>query len=98
MRGWVSRLQLLLVLVSAVILRSESLGTHGHILRSQIQTPPTWRTTSPYVYPPGTGWLSYTPQHWVHFSLTPTSRRGTVGVFEPASTRQDSESVLIHTK
>jgi hypothetical protein len=34
MRGWICRLQLLLVLASAVILRSESRGTHAHILLS----------------------------------------------------------------
>jgi hypothetical protein len=37
MRGWVCRLQLLLVLVSAVSLRSESHGTHDHILLTQIR-------------------------------------------------------------
>jgi hypothetical protein len=37
MRGWVCRLQLLLGLASAVILRSESRGTHDHILLSQIR-------------------------------------------------------------
>jgi hypothetical protein len=36
-RGWVCRFQLLLVLASAVILRSESRGTHGYILLSQIR-------------------------------------------------------------
>jgi hypothetical protein len=36
-RGWISRLQLLLVLASAVILRSESRGTHDHILLFQIR-------------------------------------------------------------
>jgi hypothetical protein len=25
------------------------------------ETPPTWRARFPYLYPPGTGWLSYTP-------------------------------------
>jgi hypothetical protein len=30
-RGWICRLQLLLVLASAIILRSESRGTHVHI-------------------------------------------------------------------
>jgi hypothetical protein len=35
-RGWVSRLQLLLTLASAVILGSESRGTRDHILLSQI--------------------------------------------------------------
>jgi hypothetical protein len=34
---WVCRLQLLLVLVSAVILKSESRGTHDHILLPQIR-------------------------------------------------------------
>jgi hypothetical protein len=29
------------------------------------ETPPTWRARSPYLYPPGTGWPSYTPGHWV---------------------------------
>jgi hypothetical protein len=36
MRGWVCRLQLLLALASAVILRSKSCRTHGHILLFQI--------------------------------------------------------------
>jgi hypothetical protein len=36
-RGWVCHLQLLLVLVSGVILRSESHGTHDHILPSHIR-------------------------------------------------------------
>jgi hypothetical protein len=38
-RGWVCRLQLLLVLASAVILRSEFRGTHDYCLR--FETPPT---------------------------------------------------------
>jgi hypothetical protein len=36
-RGWVCRLQLLLALASALILRSESRRTHNHILLSQIR-------------------------------------------------------------
>jgi hypothetical protein len=40
-RGWVCLLQLLLVHDSAVILSSESRGTHDHILLSQIRDPPT---------------------------------------------------------
>jgi hypothetical protein len=39
-RGWVCRLQLLLVLDSAVILGSESRGTHDHILLCQIRDSP----------------------------------------------------------
>jgi hypothetical protein len=38
--GWVCRLQLLLVLASAVILRSESRGIHDHILLPQIRNSP----------------------------------------------------------
>jgi hypothetical protein len=33
----------------------------------RFETPPTWRAMSPYLYPPGTGWPSYTPRHWVPF-------------------------------
>jgi hypothetical protein len=60
-RGWVCRLQLLLVLASAVILGSESRGTHDHVLLSQIRD---WRARFPCLYPqeqggpvipPGTG-------------------------------------------
>jgi hypothetical protein len=40
MRGWVCRLQVLLVLAIAVIIRSESRGTHDYILVSQIQDSP----------------------------------------------------------
>jgi hypothetical protein len=39
------------------------------------------------VYPAGTGWPGYTPRHWVPFSSPPTTRRVTVEVFDPASTR-----------
>jgi hypothetical protein len=46
---------LLLVLVSAVNFRFESLGTLDHILLSYIREPPTWRVRSPYLYPSGTG-------------------------------------------
>jgi hypothetical protein len=38
--GWVYLLQLLLVLAGAVILKSESCGTHDHILLSQIRDSP----------------------------------------------------------
>jgi hypothetical protein len=32
--------------------------------------PPTGRTRSPYLYPPGTGWLGYPPKHWVVYILS----------------------------
>jgi hypothetical protein len=81
MREWVCRLQLLLVLASAVILRSESRGTHDHILLSQIRDSPNLEGRSQYLYPPGTGWPSYTHRLWVSFSSPPTTRRATVEVF-----------------
>jgi hypothetical protein len=31
--------------------------------------PLTWRDRSPYLYPPGAGWPSYTPRHWVGRSV-----------------------------
>jgi hypothetical protein len=48
----------------------------------RFKTPSTWRTRSPYLYPPETEWPGYTPRHWVHFS----TRRATVDVFDSAST------------
>jgi hypothetical protein len=33
----------------------------------KFETPPTWRVRSWYLYPPGTGWPSYTPRHRVSF-------------------------------
>jgi hypothetical protein len=69
---------------SAVILGSGSHGTHNHILLTQIRDPPTWRPRSAYLYPPGTGWPSYTPRHWVPFSSPPTTHRATVEVFDSA--------------
>jgi hypothetical protein len=87
-RGWICRLKLLLALASIIILSSESRGTHDHILLSQIRdSPPTWRATSPYLYPPGTGWPSYTHRHWVLFSSLSTTCRATVEIFEPYSNR-----------
>jgi hypothetical protein len=55
--GQVCRIQLLLVLASADILGSKSLGTHDHILLSQIPGPPIYmrQETCGPVIPPGTG-------------------------------------------
>jgi hypothetical protein len=84
-RGWICRLQLLLALASAVILRFEYRGMIiFYCLR--FENPSTWRARSPYLYPPGTGWPDYTPRHWVPFSSPPTTRSATVEVFDPAST------------
>jgi hypothetical protein len=51
-RGWVCRLQLLLVLASAGILRSESRGTHDHVLLSQFRDSPDTEDQVPiYISP-----------------------------------------------
>jgi hypothetical protein len=51
-RGWVCRLQLLLALASAVILRFESRGTHNHILLSQIRDSPNLEDQVPVFISP----------------------------------------------
>jgi hypothetical protein len=53
-----------------VTLRSKS-----HRTIALFETPPTWRARSPYLYPPGTGWPSYTPGHCVQFMSPLTTRR-----------------------
>jgi hypothetical protein len=52
----------------------------------RFETPPTWRARFPYLYPPGTGWPSYTIRHWVPFSSPPTTHRAMVDVFKPTFT------------
>jgi hypothetical protein len=81
-----TREQLLLTLASAVILGSRTAGlvTIFYSLRSK--APLTWRGRSPYLYPSGRGWPSYTPRHGVPFSSPSTTRWAPVEVFEPAST------------
>jgi hypothetical protein len=76
--------------------RPAGLMTTFYCLR--YETPPTWRATSPYLYPPGTEWPSYTPRHWFPSSSPPTTRRATVEVFDPASTRYVLCSYIGRTK
>jgi hypothetical protein len=87
--GRICRLQLLLVLASAVILESESSGSHSHILLSQIWDFPSLEGQVPIfisprnrltqLYPPGTGF---------HFRRLLRLAGLKVEVFEPASTRE----------
>jgi hypothetical protein len=49
-RGWACRLQLLLVLASAVILGTESHGTHDHILLYKFETSPNLEGQGPCIY------------------------------------------------
>jgi hypothetical protein len=56
-----------------------------------------WSIRSPYLYPSGTGCSGYIPRH--SFSSPPTTRRATVEVFDPASTRgNNSESELLYDR
>jgi hypothetical protein len=59
----------------------------------RFETPPTWRTRSLYLYPPGIGWPSYTPWHWVHCSSPPTPRRVNG---EGVRAQSQSESELLY--
>jgi hypothetical protein len=38
------------------------------------ETPSTWRARFPYLYPPETGWPSYTPGQWIFLSPLTTRR------------------------
>jgi hypothetical protein len=53
----------------------------------RFETPPAWRARFPYLYPPGMGWPGCNPRHWVLFSSPSTTRKATVEVSDPASTR-----------
>jgi hypothetical protein len=83
-RGWACRLHLLLVLASAVILRSESRGTHDHILLSEIRD---LEGQVPVFISPRNSGAVVPPRQWVPFSSPPTTRMATVDVFDPTSTR-----------
>jgi hypothetical protein len=37
----------------------------AYFIVSVFEIPPTWRARFLYLIPPGTGWPSYTPGHWV---------------------------------
>jgi hypothetical protein len=87
-RGWVCHLQWLLALASAVILRSESHGTHEHILLSQIRDSPNLEGQVPLCISPMNRVARLYPQALGSFSSPPTTRRATVEVFDPAITLQ----------
>jgi hypothetical protein len=85
-RGWVCRLQLLMAPASAVVLRSESRGSHDHILLSQIRDYPNLEGQVPVfislrnevarLYPSGTGLpfrrlLRLAGLHWKYSTSPP---------------------------
>jgi hypothetical protein len=85
---WVCRLQLLLALASAVILRSESRGSLDHILLSHIRDFPNLEGQVPVFISPRNRVAQLHPRHWVPFPSPPVTRRATVEVFDPASIRE----------
>jgi hypothetical protein len=87
-RGWVYRLKLLLVLASEVILRSESRGTHDHILLSQIQVSTNLEGKVPVFISPREGVAVLYPKDLGSNSSPAKTLRATVEVLEPASTRE----------
>jgi hypothetical protein len=87
MRRWVCRLQFLLALAIAVILKSESRRTHGHILLSQIRDSPNVGDHVPVFMSPRNRVTQLYPQALGSFSSPTKSRRAVVEVFEPASAR-----------
>jgi hypothetical protein len=85
-RGWICRLQLLVVLASAVILESKSSGIHDHTLLSEIRDPNLEGYVPVFLFPRKSVAQSY-PQALVSFLSLPTTRRAKVEIFEPASTQ-----------
>jgi hypothetical protein len=62
-RRWVCRLQLLLSSPAQSYSGPSPSGLMTTFYCLGFETPPTWRTRSLYLYPPGTGWPGYTPRH-----------------------------------
>jgi hypothetical protein len=75
-RGWVGRLQLLLALSSAVILRFESRGTHDHILLAQIRDSPNMEDQVPVFITPRNKVARLYPQALVSLSIASYDLQG----------------------
>jgi hypothetical protein len=96
-RGWICRLQLLLVLASAVVLGFKSRGTHDHILLSQIRDFSNLEGQVPVFISPRNRVTQLYPRHWVPFPSPLTTRRATVEVFELASKWDSKTEFLLNT-
>jgi hypothetical protein len=84
----VCHLESLLVLASAVILGSESLGTHDHILLSQIQDSPNLEGQVPVFISPRNRVAPLNPPALGSLFVACTTPMTTAEVFHPASTRE----------
>jgi hypothetical protein len=87
LRGWVCRLQSPLVLASAVIFRSESSGTHDHILLPQIWDSSNLEGQVPIFISPRNRVASLYLRYCVPFLLPSMTHWAKTEVFEHASTR-----------
>jgi hypothetical protein len=85
----VCRLQLLLVLASAVILESQYRGSHDHILLSQIRGSLNLEGQVPVLISSKNRMAQLYPQALGSTSSPPTTSRSTVEVFEPTSKRRN---------
>jgi hypothetical protein len=85
------RAGLSLAFVSAVILGSESLGTHDHILLSQVRDSPSLGGQVPVLISPRNRVAQLYPKDWIPFSSPTTTRR----VFELPSRRGTDPTELL---
>jgi hypothetical protein len=83
-RGWVCRLQLKLVLASAVFLMPESRGTHDHILLSQIRDSPNLEGQVPVFISPRNRVALLYPQALGSLLIASYDSQGYAEVFDPA--------------
>jgi hypothetical protein len=79
-RGWVCRLHLLLALAIAVILRSDSYGTHDHVLLSQIRDSPNLEGKVPVFISPRNRVAKLYPQTLGSLSVAFITHRAKVEV------------------
>jgi hypothetical protein len=75
------------------IFASESRGPNDHILLSQIGDSRNLEGRMPVFISPRNRVAIYTPGHWFLFSSPRRTRRTTVELFEPASTRETQNCV-----
>jgi hypothetical protein len=83
MRGWVCSLQLLLVLASAIILRSDTRGTHDYILQSQIRDSPNLEDQVPVFISPRNRVAQLYPQALGSLFVASDDSRGYGGGIRP---------------
>jgi hypothetical protein len=87
-RRWVYRSQLQLVLASGVVLRSESLGTQGYILFSQIRNSPNLEVQVLVVISPRNRVVRLYPQALGSLSFVSYNSQGYGGSIRPNIHRQ----------